>query len=319
MTEGVPDAVSAIELFDQVWSEFDLGYSHFQLKGIDWGEFRERYRPQFDRPMTPDQFADLLATALQELHDLHVNVRRANGSWVEVFALNAARNYTDQPRNRYRVSEYGRLGNGVVWFALLQGNIAYIRIDSFETEAFSGIAESDVEALFARFASASGMIIDVRPNAGGNEEIARWFASRFTDQPRTYGYFRFRAGEGHGDFGPLQEKVLEPSSGTRFVHPTACLIGQRNMSSAEWFVLMMDSCPNVTLVGDRTRGSSGNPRWFTLANGVSYSVPSWIAYRPDRQPLEDHGIEPEVVISAGSSFDSAHDHVVEAALNLLRQ
>ena len=39
------------------------------------------------------------------------------------------------------------------------------------------------------------------------------------------------------------------------------------MSSNESFAAMMGECPNVTLMGDRTRGSSGNPKVVDTADG----------------------------------------------------
>ena len=86
------------------------------------------------------------------------------------------------------------------------------------------------------------------------------------------------------------------------------------MSSAEWFTLMMKVCPNVTLIGDTTRGSSGNPKGFKLPNDVSYTVPTWMAYTDQQEEFEDVGIEPDIQIEATSSFDGSHDYVIERAI-----
>lgn len=311
------DDDGAVALFDEVWQTFDVTYSHFELKGIDWDALGAQYRPEFMTDLDADAFAEKLAGMLRELDDLHVSVQKPDGTYLEVATRAAAQNYTSTPRNRYAAEAYATLGDNVVWHTWYTDNIAYIRVDTLATDAFAGISEAAIEALFAEYASADGFIIDIRANNGGNENIAALFASHFTDTPVTYGYTQTRNGSDHGDFGAFEAKVLQPAGGNLFLKPAVCLIGARNMSSAEWFTLMMDACPNVTLVGDRTRGSSGNPQTFTLSNGVKYGVPTWIAYTADLQHIEDQGITPDIEIPADESFDSEHDYVIERALTEL--
>ena len=304
-------------LFEEVWQHFDTVYPSFSLKGVDWDDVGRRHRPRFERSLEPAEFGLALAAMLSELRDRHVNVQTPDGHWVPVYAPAFERNFTDQPRRRYITAEYARLGANAIWHTRLVGNIAYLRIDTLETAAYADVDSDALDALFAGYEGAAGWIVDVRPNAGGNEVIGQQIAGHFTDSERSYGHIQLRNGPARNDLGPPQRKLLVPSAGRRFLGPVMVLIGGRNMSSAEWFVLMMDACPNVTLIGERTRGSSGNPEWLELANGLRVSVPRWRALRPDGIPLEDHGIQPDVHIPSLQSFDGAHDYVVERALREL--
>ena len=313
----VAQSDSAVTLFDQVWQTFENGYSYFAHKGVDWDAVREQHRASFDRPMSPAAFAHQLATVLGVLRDRHVNVRTADGAYIDVFPHTWDRNFTSRPRNRYTLSGYETLGGETIWHALLNGNVAYIRVDTLDNTVFAGISAAEIDALFARYASARAMIIDIRPNAGGNEDMAMLFASHFTEQPREYGAIAFREGPGRADLGSRQTKMLMPAAANHFSGPVVALIGPRNMSSAEWFALMLGACPNVTLVGAQTAGSSGNPAWHTLPNGVSYSVSRWVAYRADGNVLEGLGVEPDVVIPPAQSFDGSSDFVLERAIQLL--
>ena len=157
------------------------------------------------------------------------------------------------------------------------------------------------------------MIFDVRANHGGDETIARKFASHLVTAPVIYGCTRSRNGPAHSDFAPAVQKTLNPSASSPFVKPTAVLIGQRTMSSAEWFVLMMRAA-NATLIGDRTRGASGNPVKKALSNGVSYTMSTWVAYTSDMVIFENVGIAPALSVDPAQSFDATHDYVVERAL-----
>ena len=311
--DGDDQATGTLALFDEVWNEFDQTYSYFVYKGIDWDALRTQYRPNFEQELSGNEFADELANMLRELEDLHVNVQQPDGSYVEVYTRDAAQNYTTTPRNRYAPDGYQTLGDNVIHHGLLENNVAYIRVDTLSTDAFEPISDADIEDLFVNYADANGMIIDIRPNNGGNENNAMKFASRFIDEPVVYGYYQYRNGPGHDDFDSVEEKVLEPSTGTHYYGLVICLIGERCLSSAEWFTLMMRA-GGAVLIGDTTRGSSGNPQTFTLSNDVSYSVPRWIAYTDDMEEIEDRGIDPAFPIAPEDSFDESADYVVEEAL-----
>jgi hypothetical protein len=319
-TTGLPGSeptTGSQALFDEVWTTFDENYSYFTYKGIDWDDAWTRYRPNFASDLSADQFVDQLIPMLAELQDWHVDVMRADGTWVATTTETYEENYPHTPRKLYTLgnADYQVLGNNIIYHAWFNDNIAYIRVDTLATDTFASANDADIQALFdTMYASAAAMIIDIRPNNGGNEQNAAKFASHFTSGPVVYGYTETRNGPDHDDFDPLQDKVLE-AVGPYFSGPVACLIGQRCMSSAEWFALMMRACPNVTLIGDTTRGASGSPEEFSLSNGVGYKLSRWIAYTPDLVEIEDQGVEPDIAIAPGdASFDAGHDYVIERAI-----
>lgn len=319
----LPPPVGSQALFDEVWSKFDQKYSYFVYKDIDWNAIRYQYRPDFAAELTSDAFAVQLATVLAELGDVHVNVEKPDGTPVEVFVKPWTQNYPTTPRNRYTASGYQTLGANVIHHAWigsgLTHTIGYIRVDTLDTASFSGITDGQIDALFATYAGGAGLILDIRPNNGGNETIAAKFASHFTGDSEIYGYHQYRNGPQHDDFDELESRTLEPAASNRFLGPAVCLIGPRCLSSAESFALMMRACPNVTLIGATTRGGSGAPEWFTLSNGVKYSVSRWIAFDADLTEIEDKGVAPDPghAIAPDVSIDGEHDYVVEAALTLL--
>ncbi len=311
---GCQSSRPASALFEQVWSDFDQTYSYFTYKNIDWDAVKDQYRAEFEQDMTGDEFAVKINEMLQVLHDWHVYVQKPGGEWLG-YNGSYETNYPEKLSFQYTQSgEFQELGNGVIYHAWLQDNIAYIDVETLDTDAFKAVSDQDIESMFETYASAEGMIIDIRANGGGNEANAVKIASRFTDESLKYGYVTIRSGSGHDDFDDPIDKVLEPSTGTHFEGNAVCLTGQRVMSSGEWFTLMMKVCPNVTLIGDTTRGASGNPKDFSLSNGVIYTVPTWVAYTADGQIIEDNGIAPDVAISAGQSYDDSHDYVLEYAI-----
>ncbi len=314
------EAGETLTLFNQAWDDFDQNYSYFAYKNIDWDQVHDQYQQNFIVELTPNDFAYHLNEMLQTLHDWHVWVGRPDG---EYLGYNTAYtiNYPDTLFMHYtQDSAYQKIGDNVIFHAIVDENIAHIFIDTLSSSRFSSITDNEIAGLFSTYAETDGMIIDIRSNNGGSEENAAKFASHFTDTSRIYGHVKYRnSGSDHNDFGDIISKTLEPSKTLYYEKPVVCLIGQRCMSSAEWFALMMNACPNVTLIGDKTRGASGNPKEFSLSNGVSYSVSSWVAYTDGMVEIEDRGIEPDIYIPAQESVDNEHDYVLERAIAFIKE
>jgi len=96
------------------------------------------------------------------------------------------------------------------------------------------------------------------------------------------------------------------------------LIGRYCMSSNESFILMMKAA-GATLVGERTYGSSGNPKPHELANGVTIFLPSWKDMLPEGSVLEGVGVAADVEVKTQPAEFEKQDPVLDKALATLRQ
>lgn len=321
---------NALAYFDKVWDQFNRNYSHFPAKaklGVDWDQLWNVYRPLFDQELSTDQVLDLIAQMLAELQDLHVVLLNPSGQPVEVYSRPGAQNwlggypYTYFPWGVSKLNNKYPLRHG--WMA---DNIAYLSIESFDGDSWNGLRTSELDTLFATYAGADGMIVDIRRNSGGSENVAKAIAGYFTHSQAVYGYTRDRiVGNDRNAFASAVAHTLQPSASYRFSGYVVLLTSEVNMSSAEWFVLMMDACPNVYLMGDKTRGSSGNPKSgngqedFVLDNGISYLIPSWEAFDAEMNPIEDCGIEPHEWYEAASCYNESEgrDYLLERAVEWL--
>lgn len=170
-----------------------------------------------------------------------------------------------------------------------------------------------------KHADAPGFLVDLRGGAsGGSEPLAQLVASEFCDRPTVYAKHKYRRGKGHDDFGTVNERRLVAGE-QPYMGPVVCLIGNRCMSSGEALVLMMDALPNVTTVGDTTRGASGNPKPFALPGlDVAVRFSTWVDMQPDGAPFEGAGIEPDVKVVAPIEAYREADPTLDRALELLR-
>ena len=89
----LPTTASALELFDSLWAEFDLNYSFFALKGINWNDSRARFRSRLSSVSTDSELFSVLSEMLLELEDPHVRLDTPVGNsaftgWFDRFPAN---------------------------------------------------------------------------------------------------------------------------------------------------------------------------------------------------------------------------------------
>ena len=302
----------AEKTFDQLWSAFDFGYAMFGLRPeVDWAAARDRFRPKALACQTSDEFAAVCAEMLKPLRDLHVSLRLA-GTEVPVF---------DRPRtlNANPSAHKAILGNlkksGQLQSAVTSDNIGFIGLYGFEDEAIPELFNQALEPM----RQTRSLILDVRCNGGGNERLAQQVAGRFFTNEFVYAYNQFRDGPAYTNLTQKVARKIEPAGPWCYEHPVVLLIGQKCMSSCESFVGMMTGDAQVTTMGDHTCGSSGNPQVVELPLSMTVTLPQWIDYKPDGQPLDEHGFVPQVPFAPElGAFGPGRDDLLSAALARLR-
>jgi hypothetical protein len=307
----------ALKAFDGAWDAFDGMYAKFGLRPeVDWDKLKAQFRPAAEKAATNWDAAVAIASLVTPLRDLHVHVwvgedavptyfrsRTYNGNWQATQALLGG-----------KVNDTGQ---DLLW-ARTKDDIGYINVAKLEDRRVVAAFDQALEQL----ATTWGLVVDLRGNGGGGEDLALELAGRIVDKERVYAVDCFRK-EGAKDrlaLGPkLERRVAPRRDGWRYGAPVVVLIGQKTMSSAESFAEMLAVCPDVTSVGDRTCGSSGRPQRIDLPGGIAVNVPTWNDMTPDGTPIEDVGVQPEVPVKAAPDAFDAKDPVMEAALALLRK
>ena len=301
--------------FDTLWSTFDREYSYFEYKQIDWNSLRTAFRPRAVAAADQLQLIGVIREMLGRLHDQHVVLRDPGGTVLTTYDSQAFVNWDRSVWQQYIGRANWTQGQSDWGFGVLDG-VPYIAIGGWNVASIRAV---DFDAALERFRSAPMLILDVRMNGGGDSQLAFDIAGRFAQASVATGYVRFRNGPSHADFGPVIPQVLNPRGAWQYTGAVLLLIGRRCLSSNEAFIAAMRQLPNVTLVGDRTGGSSGNPGTFPLALGWTYTVSRWIQYTADDQVIEDVGIAPRVFVVAGpGDFGQGRDPVLDWALNASR-
>lgn len=287
---GQPEPDVSSEVIDRVIGATERAiatrYAYADRTGTDWGAAFTLARASASKGVTGPGLGRVLARTLAEAQDPHVGLS-AGGAAVPLGLDRPISNFRFE-QVRWLAPDLAAVGPAV-HAATLQGGVGYVLIQSWD----EGAAQ-DASAALDRFRDQPAIIIDVRPNGGGDELAARLFAARFLDEPRVYSRHEYRDTESPSGFGPMIDRIVLPSpEPDRYRGRVALLIGPASLSSNESFILMLKGTPRVRTFGLTTGGSSGNPRTHDLGDGFTLRLPAWRDYLPDGTLLEGRGIEPD--------------------------
>ena len=306
---------SYVSQFDYLAERFDRLYPSFGYKGVDWRAQRAIYRPRAMRARSQDELIAVVREMLQPLHDLHVFLIDPRGQSVPTYQPTRVANF-DKSRWESALRDASYVGRGTSLGEATIGGYPYLFIGSWNTPV--DVASLDLALAHLRVRDASGLIIDVRANAGGDDATAMQFVSRFVEQPFAASYVQLRNGPMHDDLDRPLARTVSPRGPWQYTRPVVVIAGRAAFSASESFVAAMRTLPNVTVIGDTTGGASGSPETFALAGGWRFTVPRWIEYGPDRKPIEGKGVPPTLPIAWNpASYDSARDPLIDAAVGIL--
>jgi Peptidase family S41/Tricorn protease C1 domain len=294
--------------FEQMWMTFDRNYSYFDHKRIDWNALKAEFAPRV-AGLTQNEFVLLVQNMLGRLHDQHVVLTSGNTT-LRTYTPDYFVNWDNGVWQQYLARGGAQVRNGAV--SAVFAGVPYIAVQSWNP---TRVNVSDLDAFLEAFRDRPALILDVRMNAGGNDQPAFDFAGRFTTSTTTAVFFQFRNGPGHSDFTPREARTFSPRGSFQFTRPVLLLIGRFCASSNESFIAAMQQLPHVTLIGDTTGGATANAQTFVLGGGWSYTVSRWIEYTVSGQVIEDQGIAPSVAIPASAAdFQSGRDPVLDYAI-----
>lgn len=303
----VAKKVTAEQSFDVLVSEMSKNYSYFEHKKIDWEKLTSKYAERARSVATqPEKFIAVITEMLAEMKDSHIWVTY-QGIRISKYRKRWTSNYSFSvvDKDLSSVKRFGRLG----MVGRTSTGLGYVRVTSLsgikQTELDSMVRE--IEGLF----DTPAIIVDLRRNGGGAEPIAQQIASLFAAKQVLYGRQKIRSGPRPGDLREAGQRYLVPRKGKTYQKPVACLIGPGVVSSAEGFAMMFAAINHCTMIGQPTRGASGNPAPLMLPNGVEVWYSRWVSMLPDGKVLEDYGVQPDITVPHERGTDRTFDKAQE--------
>jgi hypothetical protein len=338
----MPGATGPLAVFDQFWTTYAENYPFFAAKGIDWNKVRETYRPQVKPDMSDEALFDLLASMIKPLGDAHTAVRVPDGriysgirpgTTLPTLELEAKlRPYIEQ--TALKGVDYTSYANDRIGYAELPGRIGYLRVIAFlgygnipDYNAERNTLNETLDKILTKERTSGprklrGLIVDLRINGGGSDQLGLDLASRLTDRP-FFAYSK-RARNNPQDasaFTTPQPIFVRPSERTKYTGPIAMLTGGSQMSAGETFTeAMMNRTPRPIRIGENTQGVFSDTLDRTLPNGWQYILPNEEFRTLGWKTYDGPGIPPDIhtPVFTPTEFAEHRDTAFTTAVNLLR-
>lgn len=211
---------------------------------------------------------------------------------------------------------------GPVEFKPLGDGIGYLALNDFRTRTVQKFTE-----VLPELYTCKGIILDLRGNTGGSDSVVYGILGLFTDKPflgpkwKTPEHRAAFKAWGRGILwyeGQPQRKV--PQEGKKITAPMVILTGHETASSAENFLVSIDSIKRATVVGQRTFGSTGQPLYFNLPGGGYARICTKRNTYPDGRDIVGVGIIPDIDVNpTKNSIISGQDIVLEKGIEILKE
>lgn len=304
-------------LFEDLWSTFNNEYSSFDVRGIDWQEVYNSYRPLVSAETSDEELAEIFRQVLRTLDDGHVSlivpgeeIFRSNKVYHELIGqdrFNLGLIQTSYMNNEFKGG--GENWNTYGWI----GDIGYLHISGFRSNLL------EMNTILDYFQTARGLVFDLRSNGGGDFTYAFTEFGRLTNEKRYIFRSRTKSGPGAADYTDWYEWYLNPT-GPYFDKPIVLLTDRLTISAGERAVMVLKSLPNVIHLGDTTNGAFATKLGKELANGWDYSLVSQQLEFSDGKDYEGMGMPPDIYLeNTEEAIINGQDKILEKAIEILME
>ena len=185
---------------------------------------------------------------------------------------------------------------------ILPGNIGYIDLRIFFPPKYAG--ETAVAAMNF-LSNCDALIIDLRYNGGGWDEMVTFLMSYFFDSEESislstaYSRYEDRYYQSH-TLSYVPGRLLTGI-------PVFILTSKSTFSGAEAFTHYMKHFNKATIIGETTRGGQNPVEIQTVGYGLIMLIPSWKQiYSASEDGWEDVGVKPHIEVDAINALKAAH-------------
>jgi hypothetical protein len=323
--------------FDALWTIFAENYPAFAERGVDWDALRTTYRARIEALGPTGDPWPVLTELLGLLHDPHVHLIDGKRRFQARRGDAAPIGPVQEALGAYLGGPTSPLAGGVTRLAhdrllvgLTAGRVGYVAAMTMGGFAAGPVgwpgnttATTDQAAAhdalitaFGRLNIARGIILDLRFNPGGSEDIADLIAGCFADR-RRLAYTR--KARDTPRFGPSFPAFVAPNDCPRFAGPVVVLVGEGTTSAAEALVMRMRVLPQVKVVGQPTQGAHSDVLNKALPNGWKLGLSNEVYTLADGHIYEGKGIPPTIAtpIASAATAEIRFGRDIDVAIRIL--
>ncbi|MDT8976336.1 S41 family peptidase [Paenibacillus sp. chi10] len=226
-----------------------------------------------------------LATEQAKMHHQGLLMTRAPiGKEVQVAFINLNETKTQKVTlqaydDNFLTLQRDNAGQDIIEGQLLSSGYGYLKINSFQKDLFSTSPEEILTSKLQAYLDhqMKGLIIDVRDNRGGEDQLVADIARHFVQEERFYEITSYYNRYTHKfELNHNETRTLTPTEPS-FNGKIAILINSQTVSSGEGIPLALKGLPNVKIIGfTPTNGSFGlytAPITIQLPEGYVVQLP----------------------------------------------
>ena len=322
-------------------------YAYFDLYGVDWDKRSEQVLPLLNSELSDTDAYEIMTGLLSGINDAHTSfIAEVNGqvqhystgrSRVLRPALDkafAAQNEIESgstfrrawfEKHKNNIEQYILKGqyqyaanDRILWGTIDgKGEVGYINLlrminftESATIQDDLSVFKAEMNKIMKALKNTQSLIIDVTTNSGGHDEIGLAMAEFFTQSDRLV-YSKIAFGSG---LSP--QSIVVKTNGMFYDKPVYLLSSDHTVSAAETFVMAMKAFPQVTHVGDSTRGAFSDILEKTLPNGWEVGFSNETYFDNSGTSWESKGLKPEwyIPVFAGQDIQQSHLQTIKALL-----
>jgi len=302
-----------------------------------FGEGQEQWQlPAADDVATEQQLFDYLTGLMAPLEDAHTALVAPSLDAMYFGAESAVRSVPEENRkagfeivdNSYLRSPLAPYCRGMLGYAELLRGVGYLRVHGFTDFSEAGTPDANMVAFeralddfFDPIHGLAGLVIDLRDNMGGSDALAIALARRLAEQDYVaYTKQAYRGSAIDASWTEGAATWVQASDRESFWGPVIVLTGPDSMSAAETFLMaLMERRPEVTRIGDNTRGAFADMLPRALPNGWLFALPNERYQDGAGVSYDRTGIPPHirVPVFSGEDLTAGRDSALDAALKIL--
>lgn len=270
-------------VFDKAWTLVADRYWDRAMGGNDWEAIRDKYQPQAIAARDEKQLYAVINRMLDQLDDSHVYATSpSNLRWSK-----EPPEERDMPPARSAVQ--------------LDGGLLLLRFNQFDPGDDSWVKQEIAETPNVR-----GVILDLRDNGGGRDDVLDRIAGLFSTRKALLIRLNGRR--------DIEETTRGAGPGA-YQGPLAVLVGPDTASAAEILAFFLGESGRAYTVGERSAGSVTGGVDYDLPGGGRLTVAEYDIRTANGTRLEGNGFTPKYLVPAARK---PNDAALAKAMSLLK-
>lgn len=275
------------------------------------------------RQMLSETIYPYIAASTPQARDLKAYPMLLRGQYgsrvvLDVLRLDGSQAQVTLTRSRYR---FPGSSSGFECKTLEDG-IVYVNLPGFGSDQ----VVQEFDTVFEQVQAAKGLILDVRRNGGGSTGHGYAILSRLVSESVPGSHWKSRkhiaAYKAWGRDEQWQEgdhSAIEPNKTNHYGGPVVVLTGPETASAAEDFVVAFQTSGRGKVIGQRTRGSTGQPLIVELPGRGGARICTKRDTHPDGREFVGIGVIPDVEIEPSrQDIASQRDVILEKGIEEVR-